>query len=312
MLLAALAGLTAPVFSAEDTALEPEPGGFSSSRELYLQVSSRPEAKLGFTWRFSFPFLQGGHFLTKDNNVSLALTAEISPISLNGQAEAVWTPAAFFQLSAGGRIGSGWKLNAFGQEAYGIGLNREKAGASGAAEHAGSVFDGLLWKTQAGGALQFDLGTLIPGDWTHVVARTYHEINYAGYTAASSNESWYYENDDGENTNGFNYYGNFLVGYQMPFFLNMIGLLAEGSVFLYDTPGRGQWGDDKIQWTFSGLFSFTVTKRIGAVLLVQCRTRRNYTDTNWEDLYYRNRHIDNSNPISLEFYRAAAVLTYKF
>jgi len=69
-----------------------------TSSELVLQVSSLPEIKLGFTERFTFPFLQGESPMTEDNNISLALTAEISPISLNGLVEAVWTPIAFFSI----------------------------------------------------------------------------------------------------------------------------------------------------------------------------------------------------------------------
>jgi len=280
-----------------------------SSGEITLQVSSLPEIKLGFTERFSFPFLQGEGPLTKDNNIGLALTAEISPISLNGIIEAVWTPIAFFQFSAGGRIGSGWNIELFDSEIYGIGLNRSNT--EGKAETDGSAFDGLLWKLQTGAALQADLAAVFPGDWNHVVFRSYHEINYKGYTRAKKNESWYYEDDDGENCNGFNYYGNFIIGYQMPIFFNMAALLTEMDLFLYDTPDRGKWGDDRIRWTFSGVFNFSFTRKIGLTLIAQFRTRKNYLETNWQDLYYRNRTIDSSNPIHLEFYRIAAALTYK-
>jgi hypothetical protein len=291
-------------------AAEPETGdsGVSSSWELNLQVSTTPEVKLGFVQRFVFPFLRGESPLTEDNNIALALTAELSPVSLNGMAEAVWTPIAFFQLAAGGRIGSGWNITMFDKEIHGIGINRDDG--SGKAEVSGSAFNGLLWKAQTGTTLQFDLAALVPGDWHHVVVRSYHEINYRGYTAAASGESWYYEND-GENRNGFNYYGNLLIGYRMPLFLDMAALLAEGTLFLYGTEGRSQWGEDRIFWTFSGLLNFTITGRISAALIIQLKMERNYTDPNWEDLYYQNRHIDAGNPVSLKFYRAAAVLTYR-
>jgi len=284
--------------------------GVTALSELTLQVSSRPEVKLGFTERFIFPFLRGEGPLTKDNNIGLALTAEISPVSLNGIAEAVWTPIAFFQFVAGGRIGTGWNFELFDGKIYGIGLNRPDA--AGKAENSGQAFDGLLWKLQAGAALQADLAAVVPGDWHHIVARSYHEINYKGYTRAKKHESWYYENDDGENCNGFNYYGNFLIGYQMPVFFNMFAFLTEMDLFLYDTPDRGKWGDDRIRWTFSGIFSFTITKQIGLSLVAQFRTRKNYQEANWQELYYRNRTIDNSNPLHLEFYRVAAVMVYKF
>ena len=166
-------------------------------------------------------------------------------------------------------------------------------------------------ETSDGAVLQFDLAALDPGDWHHLIARSYHEINYMGYTRASADESWYYENDDGENCNGFNYYGNLLIGYQMPLFINMAALLAEGNLYLYDTPDRRLWGDQKFRWTFSGIVNFTLNKRLDLTLLTQFRTRRNYQETDWEDLYYRNRTIDRSKPQRLEFYRVAAVLSFK-
>ena len=282
----------------------------SSSSELLLQISTLSEAKLGFTQRFSFPFFQGSSPLTEDNNIAFALTAEISPISLNGLAEAVWTPIAFFQLAAGGRIGSGWNINIFGADVYGIGLNR--ADANGKSENSGSAFDGLLWKAQGGGAVQFDLAAIVPGDWHHVVFRSYHEINHKGYTRAAKNESWYFENDAGENCNGFNYYGNFLLGYQMPIFFNFIAFLAEMDLYLYDTTGRESWGDELLRWTFSGIFGFDITKKFSISATAQFRTQRNFNESNWDDLYYRNRTLDTKDKLRLEFYRVALGLTYKF
>jgi hypothetical protein len=298
-----LAFIVMPLIAQEGTDI-------SSSRELLLQISSLPEAKLGFTQHFKFPFLQGESPLTEDNNIDLALTAEISPISLNGIVEAVWTPIAFFQLAAGSRIGSGWNIELFGSEIYGIGINQ--SGNNDNTEINGSAFDGLLWKAQLGGAIQFDLAAIFPGDWNHVVMRSYHEINYKGYTRAKVNEAWYFEADDGENCNGFNYYGNFLIGYQMPVFLNLIAILTEMDLYLYDTPGRESWGDNLIRLTFSAILGFEITERFSIALLTQFRTRRNFLESHWEDLYYRNRTVDTSNPQYLEFYRVAAALIYKF
>jgi hypothetical protein len=292
---------------------------FLSSSELSLQASTMPGLKLGFTERFYFPFLQGEGALTKDNNIGIALTGEISPVSLNGLVEAVWTPIAFFQLTAGGRIGSGWIIElpnknepSGKKKSYGIGINRPDA--AGNTEHTGKAFDGLLWKAQAGAVLQADLAAVIPGDWNHVVARTYHEINYRGYTAASKYESWSYEDDNGyfgENCNGFNYYSNFLLGYQMPIFLNMAALLAEADLYLYDTPDRSKWGDDLIRWTFGLILNFSISKKIDIAVLTQFWTRRNFLEPDWQNLYYRKRTLDTSNPIHLEFFRVAAALTLR-
>ena len=284
----------------------------SSSSEFFLQVVYPPGLKVGFVKRYKFPFLQGESPLTKDNNIGLALTGEISPISVNGIAEAAWTPVAFFQFIAGGRIGSGWNIILFGDDVYGIGINRPDA--YGKAEHTGKAFDGLLWKAHTGAVLQADLAAIIPGDWNHVVARSYHEINYKGYTAAAKGESWSFEDDSGyqgENCNGFNYYGHLLLGYQMPIFLNMAAILAEANIYLYDTPGRDKWGDDLIRWTFSYILNFTLSKKIELAIVTQFWTRRNFLETDWQDLYYRKRTLDKSNPTHLEFYQAAAILSVK-
>jgi hypothetical protein len=284
---------------------------FTSSGEMTLQISTAPEIKLSFTERYVFPFLQGESPLTQGNHIGASLGAEVSPISLNGIAEFVWTPIAFLQFSAGGRIGSGWNINLFGSDVYGIGLNSQDVVGNSVNE--GSAFDGLLWKAQAGGTFQFDVAALYPGDWHHVVTQSYHEINYKGYTRAKAAEhdSWYYENDDGENINGFNYYGNLLIGYQMPVFFNLTAFLAEADLYLYDTPNRDRWGDDRIRWTFSGVFGFTLARQLDLTLIAQFRTRRNFQESNWQDLYYRNRSLDFSAPTSLKFYRVAAALTYR-
>jgi hypothetical protein len=289
----------------------------SSSSSFLLQVSTLPEAKLGFSHRIVLPFLQGESPLTSDNNLSLSLTGEVSPISLNGLFDAVVTPIAFIELSAGGRIGTGWPLELLGSDIYGTGLNTINGDK---AEYSGSPFDGIVWKVQTGGTFQFDLAAIYPGDWNHVVFLTYHEINYSAYTRAKEHEAWYFEADDGENVNGFNYYGNFLIGYQMPrkpFFLNLVGFLAEMELYLYDTPGREIWGDDLIRWTFSNILSFDFTDQFGIAVITQFRTRRNFTnfDERTDDIYsvhYRNRILDTSNPLRLEFYRVAGAITYRF
>ena len=300
------AGFSIQILSAQNV-----PAGMvDASSELILQISTLPEAKLGFTQKYSFPFLQGDNPLTEGNNINFALSAEISPISLNGIATAVWTPIAFLEFTAGGRIGTGWNMELFGGEIYGIGINRPDNNGNTGID--GNAFDGVLWNAKAGGAFQFDFAALFPGDWNHVVVRTYHEINYAGYTRAKTGESWYFENDDGENVNGFNYYGNYLIGYQMPIFLNMAALLAEADLYLYDTPNRSQWGDDLVRWTFSGILNFAVMERLGITLITQFITQRNFEEKDWQELYYRDRTINGPNPLSLKFYRVAVVLTHKF
>jgi len=310
-LFLALLLLTQALFAEDEEKISAE-SSVESSRSLVLQISTLPEAKLTFAQQFKIPFLQGSNFLTEGNNIKLALKGEITPVSLNGMFEAVLTPLALLEVKVGGRVGSGWHIKLFGSEIYGIGLNTPAKPNKAD----GGAFDGALWEAHAGGTIQFDFAAVFPGDWNHVVFQTYHEINHKTYSRAGKGQSWFYEDDFGENCNGLNYYGNLLLGYQMPIFLDTVALLAEGDLYLYDTPigykDRVSWGDERIRWTFSFVLQFTFTEKFGAALITQVRTMRNYKESNWEQLYYRDRTIDTLDPLRLEFYRVAAALTYRF
>ncbi|MCL2276560.1 MAG: hypothetical protein FWC21_01545 [Treponema sp.] len=111
-----IAFLTALSLSAEES-------GVSSTSELFLQISTLPEAKLGYRHSFIFPAFQGSSPMTSGNNLRLGLTAEISPISLNGIVQAELTPVAFLKFAAGLRLGAGWPLKLFESDLYGTGLN---------------------------------------------------------------------------------------------------------------------------------------------------------------------------------------------
>jgi hypothetical protein len=299
------------------------------SVDLSLQVSTLPEAKLSAGVQYLFPLLRdigplAGNPLTADNNLSASLRGEISPVSLNGAFEAVFTPIAFFQLAGGFKVGSGWNITLGDKDIYGLGLNQPRITGRGEAlarpmeertsEIKGYPLDGLVGKAYFGGALQFDLAALYPGDWRHLVFRTYHEVHYRGYTKATHGESWVFEAESEENRNGFNYYGNYLLGYRMPLRLNTVGLMAEMDRYLYNSPHGDYWGDELGRWIFSLLFNFTVTGNLEAALIIQTRTMRNYRDGDSDNsvrYYYQYRELDTDDPLRLDFYRAAAVFTYK-
>jgi hypothetical protein len=300
-----------------------EESGIKTSTNLQLQVSSVPEAKLVFSQSFIFPFMQGSGPLTRDNNIATALTAEVTPISLTGKAEVIWTPAAFFLLSGGGLAGSGWNM-ALGN---GIGINKPEDENAvppppRKATIDGSAFDGLLWRAWGAGTLQFDLGAIIPGSWTHVLFQTRQEIRYGAYSRAKPGESWIFEADYGENQNGWVYYASYVLGYQMPLspVLDTIAFMAELEKPLYDTTGEDyllykSGGGNLGRWTFSGLLNFSITKRFSTTLALQMQTSRNHgsSDFNNVDYYYRDFELkDDGGQRRLLFYRAALLLNYKF
>ena len=305
------------ILSAVSAWAQDENGGIKTSTDLSVQISSLPEAKLSLSQSFVFPFLQGSSPLTSDNNIATVLGAEVSPVSLNGKAEIIWTPAAFFLLSGGGMAGSGWNM-ALGN---GIGINKpedESAAKPRKAVIDGTAFDGLLWRAWGAGTVQFDLGAVIPGDWNHILFQSRHELRYAAYSRATApNEAWVYEADRGENQNGLVYYASYVLGYQMPLspVLDTVAFMAELDKPLYDTPGGDYWGDNLGKWTFSGLFNFSFTSRFSTALVLQMQTRKNYGSSkfNNKEYYYRDFELikDDEGQRRLLFYRAALLFNYK-
>jgi hypothetical protein len=309
-------------FPARVSAQESPPGdaGFTDATELELQISSRPELKLKLTETLTFPFLRGEGPLTEGNNIKTIFTAEVSPVSVSGIAEAVWTPVAFFQAAAGAKAGSGWNVDLFGTGIYGLGIN-----APGARDSSGQrksevkekAFEGLVWNAWGGGALQFDLAALFPGDWTHVLFRTYHEARYSMYTRAAGGEAWFFEADYGENQNGWVYYSSYLLGYQMPLspVLDTIAFMAELKKNLYNTPGGEIWGEHLGDWIFSGFLNFSLSPRFRTTLAFQLRSWRNHGSSDLENagmIYYQDRELQGDyGERRLAFYRAAIILGYK-
>ncbi|MDR0601015.1 MAG: hypothetical protein LBG42_01405 [Treponema sp.] len=291
------------------------------SSDLVFRGSTKPEAELTFNQRFVFPAFRGNSPLTLDNNVETIFSAAITPVSLKGGAEAVLTPAAFFKLSAGALLGTGWNITASGRHLYGLAFNtpendREEAFSGGSKKSViqGSPFDGMVWKLYGGSTVQFDAAALWPGDWHHIVLRAYNEVNYKAYTRAGRGESWVYEVSEEENRNGWNYYGQFFIGYQMPLFLDLAGIQIEVDRFLHNTPGGEFWGDKLGRWIFTGAFNWAVTPDFNALFAVQLRTMRNYRDgdrNNGAHYFYQYRELNRGSPLRLEFYRVALILSYK-
>ena len=286
-----------------------------NSTNLELQASTRPEVKLSVKQNFIFPFLQGSGPLTSGNNITTAFTAEVAPVSVNGIGEVIWTPAAFFMLSGGGKAGSGWKMPL----GIGIGLNKPESEGDEMprkAEIDGSAFDGLLWSAWGAGTVQFDLGAVFPGDWTHVLFQTRQEFRYSAYTRSEPWKPWVFENDDRENQNGWTYNATYVLGYYMPLspVLDTIAFMAELKKPFYNSPDGDFWGENLGQWIFSGLFNFSMNNKFSTALALQMRTRRNHGISNFEnhDYFYQDFELkDEGGNRRIVFYRAALILNYK-
>jgi len=297
----------------------PDTSEIQTPTELRLDVTNEPAVKLTIRQSFIFPFLQGESPLTEGNNLAAVFSAEVTPVSLNGIGEVIWTPAAFFLLSGGGRAGSGWNMPL----GNGIGINRPVTEPDNPetpyrkSEIAGTAFDGLLWAAWGAGTVQFDLGAVIPGDWNHVLFQTRQEFRYAAYTKALGGEPWVFQNDFRENQNGWNYQAGYVIGYYMPAspVLDTIAFMVELYKSLYNTEEGGFWGEDLGYWIFSGLFNFSISPRFSTALALQMHTRRNHGNRNFNldtDYFYRDLPLESEGgKRRLLFYRAALILNYK-
>jgi hypothetical protein len=243
-----------------------------TANDLSFTVSSLPEAQLGFTHAVTFPFLRGGSFLTAGNNARLSIGGTLTPISVNANAEAEITPIAFLKFNAGAKIGTGWTINLYEADLVGMAINAEGEDRDWEKRNAdGSGFDGAVWRANLGTTIQFDAAALWPGDWHHIVLQSYHEAHYRAYTRALSGKYWIYEADEGFNQNAFYYYTGNVIGYQMPFFLNMAAFMAETEFALYNPDSRtdlrgGKYADSI---TLSGILNFEISKKMGLATLVQ-------------------------------------------
>lgn len=190
------------------------------SGNLKLIGSTAPEFKVETGYTVKMPFMQGEGPLFSGNNVKLKGIMGVTPITGSLTFEAVMTPIAVMELSVGGVLGTGWNFDLM--ELQGL---REWDGTSLEAESAS--MKGVYYKGKGGAALQFDTAAIWPGDWTSIVLRTYHEVNYQGFTyETSSSGGWEFETA-GLHQNGFNYKGEYLVGYQMPLVINTVAIMLE-------------------------------------------------------------------------------------
>lgn len=302
----------------------PAKSGPDFSHSITGIISTLPEAKAQYAMNWKFPFMQGSNPLTSGNNVKLTFMPEVAPVFLYLNADAAFTPIAFLVVNVGGMVGTGWNIKLFGSDLYGMGVNPPVG-------EIGKGFDGVFLTGRVSGTFQMDMGAVIPGDWNHILFQSKHEINYAYYSAAGPTDAWYKEADQGENVNGFNYYGNITLGYQMPLFLKMVAFQVEFDKYLNKKSlgdARKDWGDDLTRWTFGPIlqFNFKGFESFNGVIATQFRSMRYDTDNvryndyskkekdgSWKihaHKYYRDRTLRSVNPLEIEFYRVAFILSF--
>lgn len=272
------------------------------STNINLVISYPWEGRLAVTETIKVPVLNFDNPFMRGNNIAFKLGAEFTPVTLEGKFDVVWTPLAFLEVYGGASVGSGWKLSNW----HGLSLNRNNAGKT---DKIPINFKKAIYSANFGGALQFDLGAIIPTDWTHIVMRTDQYFLYRGVTGVDPLESWVFLDDYGENRNGFTYCASYVLGYQMPLPMNMIAFRIETKKTFFKVPDgadKSMWGENRYNLLFGPIISFKPIDKLTIMLLAQWKNTRNYTD-NDENKFYQTRLIDKSKGDRIEFRRVAII-----
>jgi hypothetical protein len=248
-----------------------------------------------------FPFLVGNNPLTGGNNVSFDFIGEFSPVSANANFKAAITPIAFLRFEAGVGAGTGWDIGFIGLAVNNNGKMEPQS------------FGGVVYRAWLAGTFQFDLAAVIPGEWNHVVLLASPKVQYQAYSTAGSDQAWLWEADQGMNFNGFKLTGNYLLGYQMPIALDLVGFLLQpegwlGTVREKSTIASNGWGSDFTYLTFGPLFDFKIDDRSSVAILPQFKTGIKWTDATAWRLYFGDRSY--ASPYTY-FYRVAFDFTLK-
>jgi len=289
--------------------------GFAPIDYSVYNEASATERNVGSTWgggelkaildyKLAFPALVGDGPLTSGNNLSLDFAGEVSPVSLNANAQVTLTPIAFLKFAAGVGIGTGWDIGF-------IGLAMNNAGVLDIQN-----FGGCIYRAWVEGTFQFDLAALMPGDWNHIVVLASPKIQYQAYSRASDSQAWLWEADDGMNFNGLKLTGSYFLGYQMPIALETVGLLLQPEGWLGSVrdmaPSDGskalKWGSDFTYLTFGPLFDLRIDGGSSIAILPQFKTGIKWTDTTTMRLNFQQRVYE--APF-VYFYRVAFDYTLK-
>ena len=272
------------------------------STNINLVISYPWEGRLGVTETFKVPVLNLDNPFMRDNNIKFKLGAELTPVTIEGKFNVVWTPLAFLEVYGGASIGSGWKLLTW----HGLSLNQNKAGKT----HKIPVnFKKAFYSANFGGALQFDLGAIVKSDWTHIIARMDQYFLYKGVTGVGPLDSWVIMDDNGENRNGFTYCASYVLGYQMPLPMNMIAFRVETGKTFFKVPAgidKSTWGEDRVNMLFGPIISFKPIDKLSILLIAQWKTIRDYAPGELQK-FYQTRTLDKSKRDKVIFRRVGIV-----
>ena len=214
----------------------------------------------------------GNNFLTEGNKISFEGALALTPVSLTPKFSVSYTPVAFLNLSAGAEIGTGWEI---------LGIKSMSCYDKEEAEYKQQdAFGTYFYKFWACPTVMFDLAAVWPGDWHHVVAVASWELNYSALAGADDDDELFqWETTPGKKA-GAGISQNYILGYQMPYKLNLVGLKfnVDGYLFKNIDDQYRKYKIDYKTYSLAGVFSVQFTEKDSLFGLVEFRTRRSYEE----------------------------------
>lgn len=226
----------------------------------------------GFSYTIFTPF--SNNPLVKGNNVKVKTTLEVSPVSLSSTLSVSFTPIAFLVFSAGGDIGSGWSfapMNVNGMASFDSSSNSYVALSPFSSLHSSIWFEGLF---------QFDLSALLPGEWNHVVLVATYKPYYDSITTGGENGNPWLWQGTGEKANGWQYYSNIILAYQMPLVLQTIGVQTEFHSFYSEKSFASQyqsWNPRFTTISINPLVNLMLASNHNLIIQAGFSSRRSFT-----------------------------------
>jgi hypothetical protein len=268
----------------------------------------------------------GSNSLTSGNNLRINFNSKITPVSTGAGMDFVLTPVAFYYFSLGFYITGAWNIPALGA----IGVAENVKGDPASPGYGGPILDLTFENT-----LQFDLSYVFGAElqrWTHVLFLASAIIKYRALLTVSDNVPFFYENDRGENLNGWKFDSNFIIGYKIPvieddagsngrfirlnnnnFAVTLAFAMQIDTLELThydDSPmNRNGWGSDFVPVKFSPVINFDFPRNF--YLLVQFRfaNSKRVTDATVGNKFYQDRIYED---YYIYFNRVAFMFGWKF
>ena len=277
------------------------------SKKSDIKFTTNINAVLAYPWRakvsatevIKVPFLVRNNPFMSGNNITFKIGAELSPITIEGKFDVVWTPLAFLELYGGASIGSGWSIEKFNLHGLAYNTPNEK----GRSVITPVNFRSIFYSANFGGAVQFDLG-----------ADQY--MLYRGLAGAKATDSWIFQNDRGRTRNGFTYNGMYVLGYQMPLPIKLVALRIETYKTFFPTArgiDKSNWGEDRFYVVFGPLVAFKPADICTITLVAQWETK--HSDIKEvDDLpmnnapFYQTLTIDKTKRDSVYFYQVGVIV----